>query len=115
MAREIELVKEALEFLKLPVQQTSHNELQLNGCIIKVLDEGQNCVVWSIEDLKWIATRKLSNKFNKQQEEIDDDFINIHYDLDKFGEALDNMIDNHDAEYGITWETLDYYVGTLER
>jgi len=24
--------------------------------------------------------------------------------------SLEDMIDNHDCNYGITWETLDYYI-----
>ena len=33
------------------------------------------------------------------------------YDSSKFANALDEMIDNHDANNGISWSTIDYYLG----
>ena len=34
------------------------------------------------------------------------------YDSSKFADALDEMIDNHDANNGISWSTIDYYLDT---
>lgn len=32
------------------------------------------------------------------------------YDSNKFKDALDDMISSHDAEHGITWDTIDFYL-----
>ena len=56
-------------------------------------------VKWSIEDFIGIAESK-GYKISKQ----------------KAQEALEHMISKHDAELGITWITIDYYLkiyGTL--
>lgn len=36
-----------------------------------------------------------------------------YYDESKFEEALDSMIHHHDAEYGITWESIKYYLDEM--
>ena len=36
-----------------------------------------------------------------------------YYDESKFEEALDRMIHKHDAEYGITWESIKYYLNEM--
>ena len=53
-------------------------------------------VKWSIEDFQ-----KEASYFNKDQET---------YDPTKFQKALELMISNHDAETGITWEILQFYL-----
>ena len=36
-----------------------------------------------------------------------------YFDESKFAEALDRMIHKHDAEYGITWESIKYYLNEM--
>lgn len=36
-----------------------------------------------------------------------------YYDESKFEEALNRMIHKHDAEYGITWESIKYYLNEM--
>lgn len=36
-----------------------------------------------------------------------------YFDESKFEEALDRMIHKHDAEYGITWESIKYYLNEM--
>lgn len=54
---------------------------------------------YKIESIKWDA----------------DDFIYYELegytiDLEQSEAALKDMIKNHDAEYGITWNTVEYYI-----
>lgn len=69
---------------------------------IRFLEPGTKCVVWSTEDFKGRAI----------QIEGEDNWQNV-YDESKFQEALDRMIDKHDAESGITWITVDFWLNEL--
>ena len=71
-----------------------------------------NSVTWSIEDFCFQAL---------QNEDICDggvDLANIEevnellqeYDATKFEDALERMVDKHDATIGITWDTIDCYL-----
>ena len=69
---------------------------------IRFLEPGTNCITWSTEDFKGRAI----------QIEGEDNWQNV-YDESKFQEALDRMIDKHDAELGITWVTVDFWLNEL--
>lgn len=43
-------------------------------------------------------------------EESNETEWNIYYDKTKFMYALHEMIKNHDSEYGITWDTVKFYL-----
>ena len=70
---------------------------------IRLLGPGQRCIIWSVDDFIQIAMNKEGNKWK----EI--------YDESLFENALDNMINKHDANYGITWETVNYYLENCKR
>jgi hypothetical protein len=56
-------------------------------------------VKWSVEDFTWYEHDTYT--INEEQAQ----------------EALERMIQKHDAEYGISWHTVDYYIcgyGTLK-
>lgn len=63
---------------------------------------------------------KLKAEFEQYKKESikwgAEDFIDrakdIGYEIseDKAQECLEEMIDNHDCNNGITWDTLDYYI-----
>jgi len=59
----------------------------------------ERCVRWDEEDFKYAAIGKTSE--TEWQ---------IYYDERRFSEALENMIQKHDAELGITWVTVNYYL-----
>ncbi len=75
-------------------QETKINELR------KLIDEYElkmkGCIEWSKEDLIGYATNNL-----KEPYVMDEDLAQ---------EVLEIMIDKHDCELGITWNTIDYYV-----
>lgn len=55
-------------------------------------------ITWSVEDF-----------ISKAIDEKGESWENF-YDKLKFAEALNDMIDNHDCNYGITWETVKDYL-----
>ena len=55
-------------------------------------------IVWSVEDFKMRAKNKEKSNWKKV------------YDKSKFKEALKMMINKHDAEIVITWETINYWL-----
>jgi len=57
-------------------------------------------IAWCVDDFEAHAEYLESNTNNGQQ----------IYDRSKFGYALRRMCDKHDAEYGITWETIGAYL-----
>lgn len=66
---------------------------------IVLLRPGDNCVIWSVEDFKQKA-------IDKTNEDVWQDY----YDESKFQEALDLMCAEHNAECGITWDTVLEYL-----
>jgi len=65
----------------------------------------QNSITWSVEDFEYRASAL---------ENYDDRYCEI-YDCDKFEEALLMMIRKHDAEVGITWHTIDFWLDEMCR
>ena len=55
-------------------------------------------ITWSVEDF-----------ISKAIDEKGESWENF-YDKSKFAETLNDMIDNHDCNYGITWETVKDYL-----
>lgn len=58
-------------------------------------------ITWSTEDFKSYAYNLRGDSWEE------------YYDESKFAEALDKMINKHDAEVGITWETVAYYLDDM--
>lgn len=67
--------------------------------MIALLDPGSNYISWSVYDFEIRAI-----------ERTDEDAWKEYYDESKFQEALDMMIEKHDASVGINWDTIDYYL-----
>lgn len=57
--------------------------------------EGISYIGWSVEDFKYQASKQKDPSI---------------YDETKFQNALDIMINKHDASIGITWETINIYL-----
>lgn len=73
-------------------------EIQVTKSIKEMIIEttkGMSYIGWSVEDFKYLAS-------NQEDPSI--------YDETKFKDALDTMINKHDASIGITWETIDIYL-----
>lgn len=72
-------------------------------------------IFWSVEDFE----ARAESNFNDLKEYNPEELENINtweelYDKSKFAEELEKMINSHDANFGITWETLDEYIGNCE-
>ena len=66
------------------------------------MKEHKRTITWSTEDFKAQANAICLRNGEKDLEEM--------FDESKFADALDNMIDHHDCEYGITWNTVEFYL-----
>jgi len=63
------------------------------------LDElSTECIQWSIEDFEHMAIQCKGNDWEE------------YYDKNMFGDALECMIYDHNAEYGISWDTVQEYL-----
>ncbi len=67
------------------------------------LDPNSRAVWWSVGDLEQRAA---------EQEELEEEQL---YDRSKFESALDNIISDHDCNWGISWDTLDSYLDSYCR
>jgi len=87
--------------------------------MIKFLEPGQACVVWSVEDFESQAKNRWENfttdtvvngKVAWKASHPNATKMEDVYDPEKFEYALHSMVERHDAEYGITWDTVDIYL-----
>ena len=60
-------------------------------------------ITWTVEDFEQQA---------QVYEEQHDLPIGSYFDRSEFEHACETMISKHDANIGITWDTIDYYLGT---
>lgn len=84
-------------------------------------------VWWSVEDFAGMAEEQFelmtyySENSPKSVQERAKRILSTcknwkdYYDESKFEEALDSMIHKHDAEYGITWESVKFYLEEMCR
>lgn len=75
----------------------------------------KEAIYWSTEDFEY---RAIEN-FNSLKESEPVEFEHLEsweqlYDKTKFAYQLGKMTNNHDASIGITWETIDIYLGNCE-
>lgn len=66
--------------------------------VIEMEKELKGAVVWSIEDFETLA------------QELEEEAGKPLFDRTLFAEYLYEMIENHDADYGITWASVRYYL-----
>jgi len=69
--------------------------------IVGCFDREERSVSWSVLDFEHRAEQLAS---------FDGRPVHHLYDESKYADALQNMINNHDANHGITWETIDCYL-----
>lgn len=81
----------------------SHNEFKLemkDGSTSKFvfLPSGNSAIIWGVADFMSKANDLKGEDWNK------------YYDESKFVTALKEMVHRHDANIGITWDTVEYYL-----
>ena len=82
---------------------------------LKIGEVNKNGVLLSKDDVPHVKTYDDYNRF-LEIDEVDNTSIEDakkylkKYDADKFEDALYDMIRHHDAEIGITWDTIDTYL-----
>ena len=77
--------------------------------------ENKKAIYWSINDFEGMAEKM----FKELKDEHSEEFKNLDnweqlYDKNLFPQMLEKMINNHDANEGITWQTIEFYVGLCE-
>lgn len=65
------------------------------------------CIIWSIDDFKGQAEENWKNHIKDYPNATKWEDV---YDETQFEYALESMIRKHDANYGIGWQTVDYYL-----
>lgn len=82
----------------------------------------KTAVICKIHELELgIINQNIKNPMTRTISWSTDDFIQVAYDKkgeswkdfydeSKFEEALDNMINKHDPIYGITWDSVRFYL-----
>lgn len=65
-------------------------------------------LVWSIGDFEGKA-QELEGVYPDEGDQYTDETPML-YDRSKFGEALQLMERRHDCNYGVTWETVEYFL-----
>lgn len=74
--------------------------------IDEVKEYKDTSIQWSIKDFKYQAEISNNYKLTTKREIIE-------YDESKFKAALHRMIDRHDANLGITWDTINIYLNEM--
>jgi len=79
------------------------------------INPNEKAIIWSTADFE---SRAESN-FKELKEDNPEEFAEFEsweqlYDKTKFPQELQNMISAHDCNFGITWETVDAYIGNCE-
>jgi len=79
--------------------QTDLVPLSLAISIVQQLQS--NSITWSVED------------FESRAEDMEGEDWRKIYDEDEFENALSAMMDSHDCNSGITWDTVTYYLNSI--
>lgn len=69
----------------------------------------KRCIIWSVEDFISQAEQRWDSDFNMKKYPSAIKWQDI-YDESKFQNALHEMIQKQDCEYGITWESINFYL-----
>jgi len=76
---------------------------------VRFLSPGELGVYWSVDDFEHRAKERFT-LWQGRGEHPEDATWNDIYDKTRFHYALQQMIDGHDAENGITWLTIDWFL-----
>lgn len=98
--------------LQMYVIETSYRAIQIdNFSDIRINDDDTISISWGVQDFEGQAVEKE----RELQEEKELAELPHLYDRTKFSEALHQMKHKHDANYGITWDTIDFYLNYMCR
>tara|TARA_A100001391_G_scaffold183920_1_gene151475 strand:- start:298 stop:567 length:270 start_codon:yes stop_codon:yes gene_type:complete len=62
--------------------------------------ENSVAIIWSIEDVEYRLEEYYKPIFNPE----------LKYTKENCMDILHNVVDDHDAGYGVTWESIDYAI-----
>lgn len=82
--------------------------IPLDFALAIVNEMATGSIQWSVEDFRERA-KSMYELYNGESDEDNENWKEM-YDEDKFGSALERMVDDHDCNHGITWDTIDSYL-----
>ena len=95
-------------------------EMITNSCIEDISNVGTGSITWTVADFESKA-EELFYYYKEIDKEHDKNILEDckswedYYDKNKFLNALEEMIHDHDCDIGITWYTVGYYLDTMCR
>ena len=75
---------------------------------VRLKQQLAHAIAWSVEDFESVA-------YDIELVESDHAEATPLYDRSKFPDALRTMIRKHDANFGITWDTVEFWLNELCR
>ena len=93
--------------MKTDLIQKIENFRDSRETLTNVIHNFFNEIINDIEELKITSIQWSIDDFETR---ANTHFDPDRYDPDKFQDALERMIDKHDANIGITWDTIDCYL-----
>lgn len=116
---ELQLSKNKLKALKQWSDRIGSDEYDEINQIVSLLENQESylenlskrCIIWGVDDF----ISQAEERWNFTKDSFGDIYINATkwqdiYDEAEFEYALEKMIDKHDAEYGISWESINFYL-----
>ena len=101
----MDILKQLKEQAQELIDFGNSGEKQKGRGMMEVIEQVENnytpswkSISWDVADFEGRALEKKGNEWEK------------YYDKSKFEDALERMISKHDAELGITWITIDFYL-----
>ena len=76
---------------------------------IKLYTDEEAAVVWTVDDFKYQANSNWEIYKNKKEYSHLKSWQDF-YDEEEFSGALIDMINDHDANIGITWDTISFHL-----
>ena len=88
------------ELIKSLIKDNPDISWELKRQLYWAMDDSYALIAWSTHD------------FEQRAAEIEDHMGDnvVHYDRSKFKEALNDMLSDHDANWGINWDTIDHWL-----
>lgn len=98
-------VEDIISKLNKRVIRVNNTDYYTKQAVVDALHKlSETCISWSVDDFRQIAI-----------DHSDENTWSEYYNEDNFPMALEEMIRKHDAENGITWDTVHYYLETYCR
>ena len=86
------------------------------SCVIASLEDKEFIYLEDFEQYKRESIKWSIEDFEAQaKNHCDDEKWELIYDRNKFQDALERMINKHDAEWGVNWTSIDCYLEECKR